>query len=163
MDIHKIYEYALNCEHEGKRFFEQNAERLGHAAAVDAFRQLAVEEQEHIEFIEAQIDALDKGELPNPSMGIELEKVGFYSQRAESEILDQAVLEAMVPDLPVLRMAYLIERDFVEFYEMAASKSEGEAKKTLEMLAVWERDHEKLFKQLHDEAFEEYTQMPWGG
>ncbi len=96
-------------------------------------------------------------------MGIELEKAGFYSQRAESEILDQAVLEAMVPDLPVLRVAYLIERDFVEFYEMAASKSEGEAKKTLEMLAIWERDHEKLFKQLHDEAFEEYTQMPWGG
>ena len=163
MDIHKIYEYALNCEHEGKRFFEQNAERLGHAAAVDAFKQLAVEEQEHIEFIEAQIDALDKGKLPNPSMGIELEEVGFYSQRAESEMLDQAVLEAMVPDLPVLRMAYLIERDFVEFYEMAASRSEGEAKKTLEMLAVWERDHEKLFKQLHDEAFEEYTEMPWGG
>ena len=163
MDIRRIYEYALNCEHEGKRFFEQNAERLGHAAAVDAFKQLAAEEQEHIEFIEAQIDALDKGELPNPSMGIELGKVGFYSQRAESEMLDQAVLEAMVPDLPVLRMAYLIERDFVEFYEMAASKSEGEAKKTLEMLVVWERDHEKLFKQLHDEAFEEYSQMPWGG
>ncbi len=55
MDIRKIYEYTLNCEHEGKRFFEQNAERLGHAAAVDAFKQLAVEEQEHIEFIEAQI------------------------------------------------------------------------------------------------------------
>jgi len=163
MDIRKIYEYALQREYEGKRFFEQNAERLGHAAAVDAFKQLVAEEQEHIEFIEAQIDALDKGELPNPSMGIELEEVGFYSQRAESEMLDQAVLEAMVPDLPVLRMAYLIERDFVEFYEMAASKSEGEAKKTLEMLAVWERDHEKLFKQLHDEAFEKYTQMPWGG
>ena len=163
MDIRKIYEYALNREHEGKRFFEQNAERLGHAAAADAFKQLAVEEQEHIEFIEAQINALDKGELPNPSMGIELKKVGFYSQRAESELLDQAVLEAMVPDLPVLRMAYLIERDFAEFYEMAAGKSEGEAKKTLEMLSVWERDHEQLFKQLHDEAFEKYAQMPWGG
>jgi hypothetical protein len=33
---------------------------------------------------------------------------------------------AMVPDLPVLRMAYLIERDFAEFYEMATGKTEGE-------------------------------------
>ena len=33
MDIRKIYEYALQREHEGKRFFEQNAERLSHAAA----------------------------------------------------------------------------------------------------------------------------------
>ena len=163
MDIRKIYEYALQREHEGKRFFAQNAERLSHAAAVGAFKQLAAEEQKHIEFIQAQIDALDKDELSNISMGLELDKAGFFSQRARSEMLDQTVLQAMVPDLPVLRMAYLIERDFAEFYEMAAGKSEGEAKKVLEMLANWERGHEKLFKQLHDEAFEEYAQMPWGG
>jgi rubrerythrin len=60
-------------------------------------------------------------------------------------------------------MAYLIERDFAEFYEMAAQKSEGEARKVLEMLAEWERGHERLFKGLHDMAFEEYAAMPWGG
>jgi rubrerythrin len=163
MDIRKIYEYALQREHEGKRFFAHNAERLTHAAAAGAFEQLAAEEQKHIEFIEAQIDALDKGEQPNTSMGVELEQEGFFSQRAESEMLDQTVLEAMVPDLPVLRMAYLIERDFAEFYEMAAAKSEGEAKGVLQMLAGWERGHERLFKHLHDTAFEEYAGMPWGG
>ena len=163
MDIRKIYEYALQREHEGKRFFDQNAGRLNHAAAVGAFRQLAAEEQTHINFIQAQLDALNKGEQPSISMGLELEQEGFFSQRAESEMLDQTVVEAMVPDLPVLRMAYLIERDFAEFYEMAAAKSEGEAKKVLEMLAGWERGHERLFKGLHDQAFEEYAQMPWGG
>lgn len=163
MDIYKIYEYALQREHEGQRFFAQNAERLSHAAATGAFRQLAAEEQKHIEFIQTQIDALDRGEAPNTTMGVELEQEGFFSQRADSEMLDQTVLEAMVPDLPILRMAYLIERDFAEFYEMAASKSEGKAKAVLEMLANWERGHERLFKQLHDTAFEEYAQMPWGG
>jgi rubrerythrin len=163
MDIRKIYEYALQREHEGKRFFAQNAERLSHAAAVGAFKQLADEEQKHIEFIQAQIDALDKGIKPDVEMGFDLEKDGFFSQRAESEMIDQTMLEAMVPDLPVLRMAYLIERDFAEFYELAASKSEGDAKKVLKMLANWERGHEELFKRLHDQAFEEYAQMPWGG
>jgi rubrerythrin len=163
MDIRKIYEYALQREHEGKRFFEQNAERLNHAAAVAAFQQLAAEEQRHIEFIQVQLDSLDKGEGANTAVGVELERAGFFSQRAESEMLDQTVLEAMVPDLPVLRMAYLIERDFAEFYEMAAGKSEGKAKQVLEMLATWERGHERFFKQLHDKAFEEYAEMPWGG
>ena len=163
MDIRKIYEYALQREHEGKRFFIQNADRLSHAAAAGAFRQLAAEEQKHIEFIQAQIDALDKGEAPDTTIGVELQEEGFFSQRAESELLDQTMLEAMVPDLPVLRTAYLIERDFAEFYEMAAGKSEGEAQKVLEMLAHWERGHERLFKHLHDRAFEEYAQMPWGG
>jgi rubrerythrin len=69
----------------------------------------------------------------------------------------------MVPDLPVLRMAYLIERDFAEFYEMSAARAEGEAKQVLEMLAHWERGHEQLFKLLHDKAFEQYANMPWGG
>jgi len=163
MDIRKIYEYALQREREGKQFFEQNAQRLSHAAAAGAFRNLAAEEQKHIEFIQSQLDALDKGQSPSAAMGVELARGGFFSQRANAELLDQTVVEAMVPDLPVLRTAYLIERDFAEFYEMAANKSEGEAKKVLTMLAEWERGHESLFKKIHDKAFEEYAQMPWGG
>ena len=163
MDIRKIYEYALAREYEGKRFFEQNAERLSHAAAIGAFKQLALEEQKHIDFIQTQIDAMDQGETGSLLMGVEFNQAGFFSQRAMSEQIDQTVFEAMVPDLPVLRMAYLIERDFAEFYEMAASKVDGEPRQVLEMLAHWERGHERLFKQFHDRAFEEYSQMPWGG
>jgi rubrerythrin len=163
MEIRKVYEYALQREHEGKRFFAENAGRLSHAAAAGVFEQLADEEQKHIEFIQAQIDALDKGDAPDTDLAADLEGEGFFSQRAESEMLDQTVLEAMVPDLPVLRMAYLIERDFAEFYELAASKSDSKAQEVLQMLAAWERGHEKLFKRMHDAAFEEYAEMPWGG
>ena len=163
MNIRKIYEYALQREYEGKRFFEENAGRLSHAAAAGAFKQLALEEQRHIEFIQSQIAALDKGEAPNVAMGLELNKAGFFSQRAQTEQIDQTVAEAMVPDLPVLRMAYLIEHDFAEFYAMAAAKAQGEARQVLDMLATWEHGHEKLFKYLHDKAFEQYAEMPWGG
>jgi len=163
MDIRKIYEYALQREYEGKRFFEENAGRLSHAAAAGAFKQLALEEQRHIEFIQSQIEALDKGQAPNLAMGLELNKAGFFSQRAQTELIDQTVAEAMVPDLPVLRMAYLIEHDFAEFYAMAAAKAQGEARQVLDMLATWERGHEKLFKHFHDKAFEQYAEMPWGG
>jgi len=163
MDILKIYQYALQREHEGKRFFEQNAERMSHAAAAGAFRRLAAEEQKHIEFIQEQIQALDHGQPAHTAVGAALEREGFFSERAGAELLDQSVVEAMVPDLPVLRTAYLIERDFAEFYEMAAQRAEGEARAALEILARWERGHEAFFKQIHDKAFEEYAQMPWGG
>ena len=160
MDITKILEYALEREYEGKRFFVENAGRLQNAAAVGAFKAIAIEEQKHIDFIAAQIAAQHAGvsaELP------ELPKAGFFAERADNENIEQSVSEAMVADLPVLRMAYLIERDFAEFYAMAASKVEGEPKKVLEMLARWESGHERLFKQLHDKAFELYAGMPWGG
>lgn len=160
MDINKILEYALEREYEGKRFFTENAARLQNAAAQGAFKIIALEEQRHIDFIAAQIAAQHAGvsaELP------ELPSAGFFSERAENENIDQSVAEAMVADLPVLRMAYLIERDFAEFYAMAASKSEGDVKKVLEMLAHWESGHERLFKHMHDKSFEIYSGMPWGG
>jgi len=162
MDLRKIYEYALQREHEGKRFFEQSAERMTHAAVVGAFQRLGREEQKHIEFIESLLEALDTG-VSAGATDIELEGTEFFSERAASEMLDQTVAESMVPDLSALRMAYLIEQDFVEFYESAAEKAEGEAQEALERLAAWERGHARFFKRLHDTAFEEYAEMPWGG
>jgi len=108
MDIRKIYEYALKREHEGKNFFEQNAERLNSAVAKSAFKKLAVEEQKHIEFIQSQLNLLDQRSFSNSELGIEIEKVGFFSQRAASEDIENTVAESMVSYLPVLRMAYLI-------------------------------------------------------
>ena len=163
MQIRKIYEYALQREEEGKRFFEQNAERFGHAAAVGVFKNLALEEQKHIDFINHQLENLDQ-EVSSPSLADEgIENPNFFLKKAESELIDQTVLQSLVPVLPILRMAYLIERDFAEFYRMAADRVEGKAKQSLEMLALWEKGHENLFKNLHDRAFEEYAQMPWGG
>ena len=160
MNIEKILKYALEREHEGKRFFSENAERLQNAAAQSAFKAIAEEEQRHIDFISAQIAALKSGvETASP----ELPKAGFFADRAESQSIVDTVSESMVADLPVLRMAYLIERDFAEFYEKAAQNAMGDAQKVLETLAFWERRHESLFKELHDKAFEEYSGMPWGG
>ncbi|MEJ2210106.1 MAG: ferritin family protein [Anaerolineae bacterium] len=164
MDLQKIYEYALQRERDGRDFFRNNAGRFGHAAVTGVFERLAEEEEKHIRFIQALIQRLEAGDAVDVAAGEEMEGVGFFSARAESEMLDQTIIESMVPDLSVLRTAYLIERDFAEFYEMAAGRVEDEtAKKSLEMLAHWERQHEKLFKGMHDRAFEEYASMPWGG
>jgi rubrerythrin len=164
MDILKIYEYALQREREGRDFFRNNAARFGHAAASGVFEKLAEEEEKHIAFIESLIAALQTRGAEALKVGEDMDREGFFSERAEAEMMDQTVIEAMVPDLPVLRTAYLIERDFAEFYETSSQRVEDEmAKKSLEMLARWERQHEKLFKGMHDRAFEEYASMPWGG
>ena len=161
MDIRKIFQYALEREKEGKRFYEQNASRLNNAAAVGAFKRLAQEEQKHAEYIQRHLDALETGETPS-SVKIPGD-LAIFTQRMEGESVEQSVSEAMVADLPVLRMAYLIERDFAEFYEGAAEQAQGEARQTLLTLAEWERRHEQLFKEMHEQALELYAQMPWGG
>jgi rubrerythrin len=162
MNVQKIYEYALQREQEGKRFFESNAECMSHAAAAGIFRRLAAEEQKHIEFIERALKNLASGDADS-GPAAELEPGERFARRADSEMLDQTVIESMIPDVSILRMAYLIERDFAEFYEMAASKTSGEAQTALAALARWEHGHERLFKELHDRVFQEYAGMPWGG
>lgn len=162
MNVRRVYEYALQREHEGKHFFQTNAERMSHAAASGIFTRLADEEQKHIEFIEGLIESLDSGQVRDEASD-ELDSGDHFSRRAESEMLDQTIIESMIPDVAILRTAYLIERDFAEFYELAAGKAEGEAKTALAALARWERGHERLFKDLHDRVFQEYAEMPWGG
>jgi hypothetical protein len=163
MDIRRIYEYALQREYEGKRFFQENASRLSHAAAIEAFRMLAMEEQKHIEYIQAHLEALKTGANIDDSADSGFDTAGLFSRRAVQESLDQSIAEAMVPDLPVLRMAYLIERDFAEFYETTARQFDDPEKQVFLTLAEWERRHEQLFKTYHDLAFKAYSQMPWGG
>jgi rubrerythrin len=162
MNIRKIYAYALSRERQGKEFFQTNAGRLSHAAAVAIFRRLAEEEDKHIQFIQGLLDAMD-GTASGPEMMAELGQVDLFAQRAGLEVLDQTVIESMIPDVAILRTAYLIERDFAEFYELAAERAEGEDRTALTALARWERGHERLFKDLHDRVFQEYAEMPWGG
>lgn len=52
MNLQKIYEYALQREKEGYKFFKGNADKATHAAAAEVFQKLADEELMHIKFIE---------------------------------------------------------------------------------------------------------------
>jgi len=163
MNLRKVYEYALQREREGRDFFESNAKRMSHAAATGIFLTLVAEEEKHIATIQGLLSALESGRAGEARPEGELAGHGFFSERAASEDLDQTVIESMIPDVTILRMAYLIERDFAEFYEMAAARAEGDAQKVLNSLALWERGHEMLFKGIHDRVYQEYTEMPWGG
>jgi rubrerythrin len=160
MNVQKIYEYALQREEEGYRFFNNSAVNASHAAAAQVFSKLAEEELRHIVFIKNLIN--HEGNTAATG-GAELQGEGWFEERARKEFLDQTLIESMIPDVAVLRTAFLIERDLSEFYEKAAAQTEGRDKAALSQLARWERGHEAFFKELHDRIFEEYTQMPWGG
>ena len=160
MNLQKIFEYALQREKEGYQFFKTNADKAGHAAAAQVFQRLADEELKHIEYIKNLMKSEGDDGVQSEAM---LEIEGWFEGKAKEELLDQSLIESMIPDVAVLRTAYLIESDLSEFYENAATKSSGTAQKAFQQLARWERAHEAFFKELHDKVFEEYTQMPWGG
>lgn len=164
-DLIKIFEFALNQEYTGKNFFESSIQRMGVGAAVSAFQRLIQEEEKHIAFIQSILDDLknERGiELP-AEIPLEPETENFFDERAKSEFLEQCLNESMVPDVTVFNTAWLIEKDLNEYYSRMAQKTEGPARRALEMLSNWEKQHEKFFKEFRDTLSKTYAEMPWGG
>jgi hypothetical protein len=161
----RVFEYALNQEETGKQFFQNSLQRMGVGAAVSAFRRLVEEEEKHIVFITKILNNLRKGESFEPS-GLEeivLKPINYFDERAKSEFLQQCIEGSMVPDVTVFNTAWLIEKDISEFYANMAMKAAGKAKSALQMLADWEKTHERFFREFRDKIAEVYSTMPWGG
>ncbi len=161
----KIFEYALNQEKTGMSFFQTSLERMGMGSAMSAFERLIAEEKKHIDFISGILDDLRRtGDIDSTTVTkIELHPVNYFDDRARSEFLEQCIEGSMVPDVTVFNTAWLIEKDLSEFYGRMAEKTEGKARESLQMLADWERAHEKFFRDFRDKLSEVYANMPWGG
>lgn len=163
IDMSKILRYALKMEETGRDFFLENSKRFSHGAVRETFERLASEEEKHIDFIRDLILGVEKGQDVSGRGDLGVGPEDFFTRREESEKLDQTVLESMIPACTALRMAYLIERDFVEFYQRFAQKAGGKLREALLMLAQWEKGHEEFIKGFHDRLFDQYVHMPWGG
>jgi rubrerythrin len=161
----KVFEYALNQEKTGKGFFEHSLRRMGVGAAVSAFNRLIEEEDKHILFIGKILDDLRQGAEVDPAglKDMVLEPTNYFDERAKKEFLQQCIDGSMIPDVTVFNTAWLIEKDLSEFYEKMAERTEGNPRKSLLMLAGWEKSHEEFFKQFRDKLSEVYSTMPWGG
>ncbi len=161
----KVFEYALNQEQTGKEFFQNSLQRMGMGAAVSAFKRLIEEEEKHMVFIRSILESLRKGESFEPASleGVVLKPTNYFDERAKSEFLEQCVEGSMVPDVTVFNTAWLIEKDISEFYAGMAGKSSGKAKSAFQMLADWEKTHERFFREFRDKLSESYAAMPWGG
>ena len=161
----RIFEYALQQEETGKSFFQNSLQRMGWGAAVSAFKRLIKEEEHHIHFIEGILSDLREGrlvDLPNEN-DVLLEPTNYFDERAKSELLQQCLEGSMVPEVSIFNTAWLIEKDLSEFYQKMANQAEGKVKEALQMLANWEAQHEKFFREFRDRFHNIYSKMPWGG
>jgi len=161
----RVFEYALNQEKTGKSFFETSLQRMGVGAAVTAFKRIIEEEDQHIFFINAILEDLNKEkEIDLSDLGdLVLDRTNYFDDRTRSEFLERCVYESMIPDVTVFNTAWLIEKDLSDFYERMAENAKGTPREALNMLAGWERGHEKFFREYRDKLTEIYSKMPWGG
>lgn len=161
----QIMRYAMQMEIDGHNFFKEKAEEFINPTTKELFLTLAKVEMEHYYFIKEQLDSyLETDSFNMASEMMDRDEDSIFENREKSEHIDATLQESDIPDITVLRMAYLIERDYEEFYTKAAEEADDEDAKTLfTKLAGWEEGHKRLFKKEYDRRMEEYMNLPWGG
>lgn len=160
----QVLRYAMQMELDGYNFFKDSAEKFSNPTSRDLFLKLADVEMDHYKYIENQLNVYLETNSFDTSPEVMDRVEDIFEARKESEHIEATLKESDIPDITILRMAYLIERDYKEFYANAADNAEDEEVKAIfRKLESWEAGHEKLFKYEYDRRMKEYMNLPWGG
>jgi len=147
MAITDILDLAEKFEIQGYEFYNSKKNGVKNSVARETFEFLANMENEHTKYIRNMRKSLEEDlpilEVPGDTTN------DFFENRLKSQKLDEVPKESDMADLSILRMALLIEKDFVNYYSKAVENTKDEKLKTMfELLEKWERGHVKLIEDL---------------
>jgi rubrerythrin len=136
---------AIQTEIDGRNFYQEFAARTGDANARAMFERLAQDEVRHLELLRNTQAMLEESGQWAEYQSLDLEPIEgapiFSRERVEENIVDYT------SDLSALRVAYLIEKDAVDFYSRAARQAdEANARRMFDDLAEMERGHLRLLQ-----------------
>jgi rubrerythrin len=144
MNVKDVLFLAYKMEKQGMEFYGDQKGKVKLPLLKDLFGHLEKMEQGHALYLEKQIENL------NASLPLDVlpEEGGESKFRAkmEKQKIKPSSLNADLGDYSIMRMAYLIEKDFAEFYLKSAESNEGEVNSLLLSLADWEKEHASMIK-----------------
>lgn len=159
-----IIRYAMEMELLGHKFYKENGEKSENPMTKEIFLKLSEVELEHHEYLKSLLKEYETTETISDKLELPEDEDIIFQARKEGEKLDSAMEQSMIPDMNVLRMAYLIEEDFQEYYAKMSEKVEDQKlKEILLRFAEWEDGHAKLFRSEYDKRMDIYMNMSWGG
>ena len=144
MNVKDVMFLAYKMEKQGMEFYGDQKGKVKLPVLKDLFGHLEKMEHGHALYLKKQIDNL-KANLPLDSLPAEGEDSKFRA-RMEKQKIKPSNLNADLGDYSIMRMAYLIEKDFAEFYLKSAESNEGEVNSLLLNLAAWEKEHASMIK-----------------
>lgn len=159
-----IIRYAMEMELLGHQFYKENGEKSDNPMTKEIFLKLSEVELEHHEYLKNLLKEYEDTESISDNLELPEEEDIIFEMRKEDQKLDTTMEQSMIPDMNVLRMAYLIEEDFQEYYAKMSDKVEDpKLKGILLRFAEWEDGHAKLFRAEYDKRMDIYMNMSWGG
>ncbi len=150
-----ILKFALSREIEGMNFYRQKVKDVKDQQVKEMLEQLSEMENGHVDYISKLIKNVENdrnvSEVTPPKQDL-----SFFEKR-EREEMPPGKIDEIASELSILRMAYLIEDDFMHFYNNSSEKvSDDEVKKVLKSLASWEKEHRDMLYSLYEMRSKEY-------
>ena len=156
----QILEYAMTMERQGQQFYLKYRDEIEGRRFREVFDNLAQVEAEHYEILNKEFEILkETGKLEEIDIQLSGGSAIFERIMQEEKHMLDPKQDLSLNDIAILRMAYLMENDFTNFYQSASEKTPSPAaKELLNTLASWEKAHCDLF---HDE-YRFLMQEKWG-
>ncbi len=149
-----VLNFAMGMELEGQSFYDNYSKSVKNPTAKQLFEDLSKMETAHYEYLKSQFENISKGkpaEKPERDLGTP----EIFNKRAEQQDVKSASFETSTSDISLLRMAYLIEDDFMNFYKKAADNvDDNGVREMLLSLADWESGHRAALKKQYTAMFE---------
>lgn len=138
---------GIQTEIDGHNFYQDFARRTGDPNARRMFERLARDEVMHLELLRSTKAMLEESGQWAEYKGVDVETGDlagapiFTRERVEQNLV------AYTSDLSALRLAFLIEKDAVDFYTRAAAETDdANGRRMFQDLAEMERGHLNLLE-----------------
>lgn len=154
MTLIDILDVAEKFEMEGYNFYKSKRDEIRSLVAKETFDFLANMEKEHTEYIRKIKENIENAKTIHFDTSETTKE--FFEKRLKTQKLDESFSkENDLADLSILRMALLIEKDFVNYYDKAHEIATNEkSKEIFKMLKNWEEQHVKLIEELIREIYD---------
>jgi rubrerythrin len=152
-----ILQFAMDMEIQGQNFYISFSDKVENPVAKKMFESLAKEEKRHYDILKKEYDNIEVNKEWSEMNNLdEYKGESIFEVRKEAEKVSPEDLKTSTSDISILRMAYLIENDFAEFYKKAIENTEDpKGKKMLETLYEWENEHRKVFYEEYQKAMKD--------
>ncbi|TZE82450.1 ferritin family protein [Calorimonas adulescens] len=129
----------MAMENQGLAFYMDFLPKVKDSGTKALFEALVKMEKDHYDYLSEQYQNLSRGKEVE-DIKEEYESPEIFVARMEQQ--DVSPEEPSLEELSTLRMAVLIEDNFMNFYQKAAAdEEERSVKKLLSNLAQWEKSH----------------------
>ncbi len=151
-----VFDFAINMEEDGRKFYEKLAEEANEPELKSIFTLLAAEEAQHRDIFQA----MKNGEDPVKANSKSMERIKSIFQKL-LEKKDAFGILRKDPD------GYLhsikTEEDYIRLYEDMAKKEKNEhVKELLLQIAEEERHHLNIMENIYDFVESPRTFLAWG-